>query len=157
MSSLASNDITITELESDRQSSAFPIKDLVIRGVISGVVIAMSASRSGVPISDESMIPIIVAILLMFCLELIMGIYTVMAKRTNLTGMLRNLLWVMIGNFFGLAFYGVFFVASMMTKLAFTTTNLSNKMIVINDIQLFTYTVHHGLNYANVLQCLLSS
>ncbi|MDE2422070.1 MAG: hypothetical protein KGO49_12925 [Gammaproteobacteria bacterium] len=147
MNYLSSNEIPITELESDSQASTFPIKDLIIRGVISGVVLAMSASRSGVPISDESMIPIMVAIMLMLCLELIMGVYTVMAKRTNITGMFRNLLWVLIGNAFGLALYGFFFVASMMTKLAFATTNISNKITNIDNIQLLAYTAHHGLNY----------
>jgi len=158
MSYLASNQITIPEMESDRQVSAFPIKDLVIRGVISGVVLAMSASRAAVPISDESIIPILVAMMLMLCLELIMGVYTVMAKRTNITGMFKNLLWVMIGNCFGLALYGFFFAASLMTKLAFAASNISHKTISIDGIQLLAYIVHHGLNYSsNLLQCLLSS
>ncbi len=157
MSYLSSNEISTTEMESDNQTSAFPMQSLILRGVISGIVLAMSASRIGAPISDESIIPICVAILMILCFELVMGVFAVLANRTNITGMFRNLVWVGIGNSLGFALYGFFFVANMLTKLAFAATNISDKMIGINDIHLLAYTAHHGLNYIpNLLQCLLS-
>jgi hypothetical protein len=133
MNLLASNQMTVTQMESDIQASAFPMKDLIIRGVISGVVLAMSASRVGAPISDESIVPISIAILMMFCLELAMGVFSVMAKRTNIKGMFRNLLWVGAGN-------------------------ISDKMIGMDNLKLLVHTAHQSLDYIpNLMQCLMST
>ena len=158
MNYLSSNQITVTQMESDTQASAFPMKDLIIRGVISGVVLAMSASRAGAPTSDESILPIGIAILMMLCIELVMGVFSVMAKRTNIKRMFRNLIWVGIRNGLGFVIYGIFFIASITTKLAFTTTNLSNTMTGMDNVKLLVYTAHQGLDYIpNLVQQLLQS
>lgn len=158
MNYLSSNQIDVTRMEPDTQASEFPLKDLIIRGVISGVVLAMSASRTGAPISDESIIPISIGILMMLCIELVMGIFAVMAKRTNIMGMFRNLIWVGIGNGLGFALYGIFFVASMTTKLAFATTSVSDKMIGMDNVRFLGYSAQQGLDFIpNLMQYLLPS
>ncbi len=147
MNYLSSNEIAVSHMESDTQKYEYSIKGLVLRGVISGVMLAMTATRSGAPVSDESIVPIAVVIIMMLGLELLMGSFSVMAKRTNLAGMLRNWLWIVLGNCLGSALYGLFFIASMTTMLTMATTNISDKMIGMAEVKMLAYTAHSSLEF----------
>jgi hypothetical protein len=46
----------------------------------------------------------------------------------------------------------------MTTKLAFATTNISDKMIGMDNLKLLVHTAHQSLDYIpNLMQCLMST
>jgi formate/nitrite transporter len=113
---LVADAITAAEVK-----AALPVKDLLIRGFLSGAFLAIATSLAFTvraqplaPIAAAVIFPVGFVLLVLLGLELATGNFALLpmgmaAGRVSLRELLRNWSWVYVGNLAGCLFYALFF------------------------------------------------
>ncbi len=162
MDYLSPNEVVTTMIESGAKKATLTIKDLMIRGALSGALLAISttlaitaATQSGMPISGALIFPIGFVMIMLLGLELLTGAFAVMpmafmAKRISLADLMRNWFWVFVGNFTGSVLYGLLFVAAitMMFTIPAPATSIADKIVGIAEMKTLAYAAHGGAGFA---------
>ena len=101
--------------------AALPVKDLLIRGFLSGAFLGIATSLAYTvraqplaPIAAAVIFPVGFVLLALLGLELATGNFAILpmglaARRVSIRGLLRNWTWVYVGNLAGCLFYALFF------------------------------------------------
>jgi formate/nitrite transporter len=101
--------------------SALPVKDLLIRGCLSGALLAISVTlayaavtQTKIPITGALVFPVGFVIIALLGLELVTGSFALvplayLEKKISASTMLKNLWWVFLGNLTGSVLYGVLY------------------------------------------------
>ena len=112
-------EVTTNMVESGTAKAALPARDLLIRGFLSGALLAFATSlavtasvQTGVPLVGALVFPVGFVIIVLLGLELVTGSFALvplgcLAGRTSISVMLSNLAWVFLGNLLGSLCYGV--------------------------------------------------
>jgi formate/nitrite transporter len=112
--------------------AALPVKDLLIRGFLSGAFLGIATSLAFTvraqplaPIAAAVIFPVGFVLLVLLGLELATGNFALLpmglaARRVSVVGLLRNWGWVYLGNLAGCLFYALFFYWAL-TSFGHTT------------------------------------
>ncbi len=104
---------------------ALPVKDLLIRGALSGALLGFATSlavtatvQTNVPLVGALIFPVGFVIIVLLGLELATGSFAILPlavsdKRLSVTAMLTNFGWVLLGNLIGSLFYACLFAAAL--------------------------------------------
>jgi formate/nitrite transporter len=99
--------------------SALPIRDCLIRGMLSGAILGISTTlailasiQTGVPLVGALVFPVGFVMIVLSGLELLTGNFAVVPlglldRRTRLRQLVSNFVWVFLGNLIGSVLYGV--------------------------------------------------
>jgi formate transporter len=104
-----------------KKKSELPVRDMLIRGILAGAflgyatsLVFMVTSQGLPPVVGAILFPVGFVILVLLGLELVTGNFALlptgwMAGTVRPTGLLRNLVWVYLGNLIGSLLYAVLF------------------------------------------------
>lgn len=162
MDYLPPNEVVAAMVELGRKKAALSIKDLLIRSMLSGALLAISttlaitaATQSGSSIVGALIFPVGFMIIMLLGLELLTGAFAIMpmaliAKRISLADLLRNWFWVFVGNFTGSLIYGLLFVAeiTMMFTMPAPETSIAGKIVSVAEMKTLNYAVHGYAGFA---------
>jgi formate/nitrite transporter len=114
-------DLVADAITASEVKAALPVKDLLIRGFLSGAFLGIATSLAYTvraqplaPIAAAVIFPVGFVLLALLGLELATGNFAILpmgviAKRVSMGGLLRNWSWVYVGNLAGCLFYALFF------------------------------------------------
>jgi len=104
--------------------SSLPVKDLLIRGALSGALLAISVtlallatSQTGLGLVGAFVFPVGFVIIVILGLELVTGSFSLVPLawfegKINFKAMANNLLWVFLGNLLGSVLFAILFWAA---------------------------------------------
>ena len=146
-------------VDAGARKAAVPIRDLLIRGALSGALLAVSttlaitaAAQSGAPIVGAIVFPVGFVMIVLLGLELITGNFALMpmaqmARRAGLRGVLRNWTWVFIGNLLGSMLYGILFAATLTMMFSEPATGIAGKIVALAEAKTLAYAAHGGSGF----------
>jgi formate/nitrite transporter len=120
-------DVVTSMINAGASKGALPVKDLVIRGFLSGALLGYAttlaiagAAQTGVPLVGALIFPVGFVMIVLLGLELATGSFALLplAWREGKLGfgaMTANLGWVLLGNLIGSVFYGLLLYISLTT------------------------------------------
>ncbi len=126
------NELVAEALKLAKKKASLPIRDMLVRGVLAGVFLGYATSLVMVimsqglsPIVGAALFPVGFVMLVLLGLELATGNFALLppgllAGEVRLSGLLRNWLWVYLGNLIGAVLYAILFY------LAVTNCGTSN-------------------------------
>lgn len=100
---------------------ALPVKDLLIRGCLSGALLAISVTlafsavtQTNLPLIGALIFPVGFVVIVLLGLELVTGSFALIPlafidKRISAAMMVKNLFWVFVGNLIGSVLYGILY------------------------------------------------
>lgn len=122
--------------------SALPVKDLLIRGMLSGALLAISVTlayvavaQTKVGITGAIVFPVGFVIIAILGLELVTGSFALIPlayfeKKISAATMLKNLGWVFVGNLVGSLIYALLYWAATSELGTSTTPGAIEQMLV---------------------------
>ena len=146
-------------VDAGARKATVPIGDLLIRGALSGALLAVSttlaitaAAQSGAAIVGAIVFPVGFVMILLLGLELITGNFALlpmaqMARRAGARGVLRNWTWVFIGNLFGSMLYGILFAATLTMMFSEPATGIAGKIVALAEAKTLAYAAHGGSGF----------
>ncbi|MGB8352461.1 MAG: formate/nitrite transporter family protein, partial [Chthoniobacteraceae bacterium] len=145
-------DVVTAMINTGASKGALPAKDLVIRGFLSGALLAYSTSlaisgtlQTGVPLVGALIFPVGFVMIVLLGLELATGSFALLplAWREGKLGfgtMSANLGWVLFGNLLGSVFYGVLLYVSLTTMGHNTdSSGVAAKIVAIAEAKTLGY------------------
>lgn len=137
--------------------SALPVKDLLIRGMLSGALLAISVTlayvavtQTQVGITGAIVFPVGFVIIAILGLELVTGSFALVPlayfeKKIGATTMLKNLFWVFTGNLLGSLIYAFLYWAATSELGTSATPGAIEKMLVaVAERKTIGYAQHGG-------------
>src|SRR6266516_7065524 len=118
-------EVVKTMLAVGNTKAGLSIKDLLIRGFLSGALLGFATSlaitatvQTNVPLIGALVFPVGFVMIVLLGLELVTGSFAVVPLavregRTSLRALLANWGWVFLGNLVGSAFYALLFTATL--------------------------------------------
>lgn len=135
--------------------AALPIKDLLIRGAMSGALLAISVTlayaavtQTNLPVLGAFVFPVGFVIIILLGLELVTGNFGLvplafLEKRINGSRMLKNLFWVFTGNLIGSVAYGVlYYLACSSTTDAVAPGSIEQMIVSVAEKKTIGYYQH---------------
>lgn len=135
--------------------SALPVKDLLIRGCLSGALLAISVvlacaavTQTKVPLTGAIVFPVGFVIIVILGLELVTGSFSLiplayLEKKISAGLMLKNLFWVFTGNLIGsLLFALLYWAASSEMGTLASTGAVEQMMVTIAEKKTIAYAQH---------------
>ena len=131
-----------TMLNAALTKSALPVKDLLIRGILSGALLAISvtlayaaSTQSGLPLIGAVVFPVGFVIIVLLGLELVTGSFAIiplafMEKKISGKLMLSNLFWVFMGNLLGSLLYAVIYWGAISMMGTVEASGAVEKMMI---------------------------
>lgn len=120
-------DVVENMVRTGAAKAGLPVKDLLIRGMLSGALLGIATSlaltatvQTGIPLVGAVIFPVGFVMIILLGLELVTGSFALvpLARIEGKTGtatLVSNLAWVFIGNFIGsIAYAGLLYVALTM-------------------------------------------
>jgi formate/nitrite transporter len=115
-------ELTAAMVESGAKKSALGTRDMLIRGALSGAILGFATSLADTvtvlsnPVVGDVLFPVGFIMIVLLNLELVTGAFALLpvgafAGRVNAAGVLRNWVFVYIGNFIGALIYAFLFAA----------------------------------------------
>ncbi len=145
-------DVVTTMINAGATKGALGVKDLLIRGFLSGALLGyatslaiMGATQTNVPLVGALIFPVGFVMIVLLGLELATGSFALLplAWREGKLGfgtMTANLGWVLLGNLLGSVFYGLLLYVSL-TMMGHTadTTGIAAKLVAIAQAKTIGY------------------
>jgi formate transporter len=131
--------------------SALSRRDLLIRGFLSGALLAFATSlaltatvQTGSPLVGALVFPVGFVMIVLLGLELVTGSFAVVPLariegKTTTARLLSNLFWVFSGNLIGSIFYGVLFGITLTAMGTDTPNPLAAKLVAIAESKTIGY------------------
>ena len=138
-------------IESGVAKAALPVRDLLIRGFLSGALLAFATSlavtatvQTGIPLVGAVVFPVGFVIIVLLGLELVTGSFALvplgcLEGRTPISTMLSNLAWVFFGNLLGSLFYGALLYICLTMMGANAPDAVAAKLIAIAEAKTAGY------------------
>lgn len=135
-------DVAANMLQAGISKSELPVKDLLIRGMLSGALLAISVTlayvavtQTKVPITGAIIFPVGFVIIALLGLELVTGSFALVPlawfeKKIGFNVMMRNLSWVFLGNLIGSILYALLYWAATSAMGSITTPGPIEQMLV---------------------------
>ncbi|HMV15677.1 MAG TPA: formate/nitrite transporter family protein [Chitinophagales bacterium] len=131
-----------TMLSAALTKSSLATKDLLIRGMLSGALLAISVTiaftavnQTSMPLMGAIVFPVGFIVIILLGLELVTGSFAIipiayMEKQISAKKMLNNLFWVFIGNLIGSLLYAILYWAAITTLGANDSSDPIAQMII---------------------------
>lgn len=135
--------------------SALPVKDLLIRGILSGALLAISVTlayaavtQTKIPLIGAVVFPVGFVIIVILGLELVTGSFSLVPlacfeKKISAGTMLKNLFWVFTGNLIGSVLYAfLYWIATSEMGTASTPGAIEQMLIAVAEKKTIGYAQH---------------
>lgn len=138
-------------IETGASKAALPAKDLLIRGFLSGALLAFATSlavtatvQTGVPLVGALVFPVGFVIIVLLGLELVTGSFALvplacLEGKISAKTLMSNLAWVFLGNLIGSLFYGLLLSVCLTTMGANAPDAVAAKLIAIAETKTLGY------------------
>jgi formate transporter len=151
MALVSPNQVVENMIQAGEGKAKLPVKDLFIRGVLSGAFLGFGTTlaftaeiQTGMGIVGAILFPAAFVIIILLGLELVTGSFAlipvaVMEKKVSVMKMLKNWFWVIIGHLIGAIFYAGLYVIAI-TQLGHVTDNgVAAKIIAVAEAKTLGY------------------
>jgi formate/nitrite transporter len=145
-------DVVRTMVSAGITKSQLSIKDLLIRGFLSGAILGfatnlavLALSQTGIGAVGAVLFPVGFIMIVLLGLELVTGSFSLLPLgysegRISMGTMLSNFAWVFLGNLLGcLAYAGLLFIALTMAGHAADTTGVAERFVKIASAKTLAY------------------
>ncbi|MFC7684882.1 formate/nitrite transporter family protein [Ureibacillus sp. GCM10028918] len=138
-------------IQAGADKAKIPIKDLVIRGILSGALLGFGTTlaftaemQTKIGIVGAVLFPAVFVIIILLGLELVTGNFAliplaVMDKKATVKEMLNNWFWVIAGHLIGGLIYAVLFVIAITNLGTVTDHAVAQKIINVAESKTLTY------------------
>ncbi len=147
-------EVVKTMLASGDNKAGLPVKDLLIRGTLSGALLGFATSlaitataQTNIPLVGALVFPVGFVMIVLLGLELVTGSFAVVMLagvdgRHNWPRVFANLFWVFVGNLIGSLIYGVLLYAVLTSSGSEAPSGIASKIVAIAEAK------NHGLRGA---------
>lgn len=144
-------DIVENMVKTGAAKASLPIKDLLIRGILSGGLLGIATSlavtagvQTGVALVGAVVFPVGFVMIVLLGLELVTGSFALVplalkAGRTTPATTIANLFWVFIGNLIGSVLYGALLYVSLTMTGAVSPDAVAAKLVAIAEVKTLGY------------------
>src|SRR3954447_12918160 len=145
MAIVSPNQVIESMVYSGEAKAKLPIKDLLIRGALSGALLGFGTTlaftaevQTGMGIVGALLFPTAFVIIILLGLELVTGSFAlipvaVMEKKATVSQMLKNWFWVIVGHILGGVLYAFLYIIAI-TQLGHVADNaVAAKIIAVAE------------------------
>ena len=141
-------------LASGESKAGLPVKDLLIRGMLSGALLGVSTSlaftavaQTNTPLVGALVFPVGFVMIVLLGLELVTGSYSVVMLagvdgRRGWGKVFTNLVWVFLGNLIGSVVYGLLLYAVLTTAGSEAPGGIAAKLVAAAEAKTTGYAAH---------------
>ncbi|HVZ64451.1 MAG TPA: formate/nitrite transporter family protein [Lacunisphaera sp.] len=134
--------------------AALPVKDLLIRGFLSGALLGFATSlaltataQTNTPLVGALVFPAGFVMIVLLGLELVTGSFAIttlagFAGRKSWAQVISNLSWVFLANLLGSVFYGVLLYATLTNAGSAAPTGIAAAIVKIAEAKTIAYAAH---------------
>lgn len=158
MDYVSSKDVATNMLNTAVTKASLGAKDLLIRGMLSGALLAISVTlayaattQTKIPLTGAIVFPVGFVIIVLLGLELVTGNFALVPlayfeKKINITTMMKNLSLVFLGNLIGSLLYAIlYWVAASEAGTIATTGAIDQMIIAVAEKKTIGYAQHGTL------------
>jgi formate transporter len=147
-------EVVKTMLASGDNKAGLPVKDLLIRGILSGALLGFAtslaitaAAQTGVPLVGALIFPVGFVMIVLLGLELVTGSFAVtllagVDGRHHWRRVLENLFWVFVGNLIGSLIYGVLLYVVLTNAGSEAPSGIAAKIVAAAEAKTTAYAAH---------------
>lgn len=147
-------EVVATMVEVGATKAQLPVRDLLIRGALSGAILGIATSlaittaiQTHLPIIGAVLFPVGFVMIVLLGLELVTGSFALlpvayMAGRTDFKGVIRNCSWVFLGNLLGSLCYAALLWAALTMAGSMPAAGIATKIIAIAEAKTIHYAPH---------------
>lgn len=145
------NQVIESMIQSGEEKAKLPIKDLLIRGALSGALLGFGTTlaytaevQTGKGIVGAILFPAAFVIIILLGLELVTGSFAlipvaVLGKKATISQMMKNWLWVIAGHILGSLIYAILYIIAI-TQLGHVNNNpVAAKIIAVAEAKTLGY------------------
>ena len=140
-------------LAAGKTKAGLPIKDLLIRGILSGALLgistslALTAAGQTVPLVGALVFPVGFVMIVLLGLELVTGSFAVVTlagvdKQRSFSQVFSNLTWVFVGNLIGSVAYGALLYIALTSMGTEAPSGIALKIISLAEAKTNAYAAH---------------
>lgn len=149
-------DAVRTMLTAGNTKSALPVRDLLLRGFLSGALLGFATSlaitaavQTGVPLVGALVFPVGFVMIVLLGLELVTGSFALvplagLQRTRSWPQVLANLGWVFLGNLAGSIFYGALLGISLTTMGTQAPAGVAAKIVAAAEAKTIAYAAAGG-------------
>jgi len=148
------HDVVATMLAAANTKAGLPVKDLLLRGALSGALLAVSTSlaltaalQTNLPLVGAVIFPVGFVMIILLGLELVTGSFAVTTLaavdgRRSWSQVTMNLCWVFVGNLIGSVAYGVLLYVVLTGMGTEAPSGIATKIIALAEAKTNAYAAH---------------
>ncbi|MEC1521098.1 formate/nitrite transporter family protein [Neobacillus niacini] len=145
------NQVVDSMIQTGEMKAKLSVKDLLIRGALGGALLGFGTTlaftaevQTGLGIVGALLFPAAFVIIILLGLELVTGSFAlipvaVMAKKTSVTQMLKNWLWVIIGHLAGAVIYAILYIIAVTQLGQVTNHAVAAKILAVAEAKTIGY------------------
>lgn len=149
-------------LASGEAKASLPVKDLLIRGILSGALLGFATSlaigatlQTNLPIVGALVFPVGFVMIVLLGLELVTGSFAVVTLaaadgRVSWGKAISNLFWVFTANLIGSLLYGVLLYGALTSFGTEPVSGVAAKIVAIAEAKTVAYAAHGAAGFATV-------
>ena len=151
LSLISPHQIIESMVQSGEAKAKLPIKDLLIRGALSGALLGFGTTlaftaevQTGMGIVGAVLFPTAFVIIILLGLELVTGSFAlipvaVLGKKATISQMIKNWLWVIVGHILGAIIYAILYIITI-TQLGHVNNHpVAAKIIAVAEAKTLGY------------------
>lgn len=142
MDYVSPREVTTSMITTAVMKSSLPVRDLLVRGILSGALLAISVTlayaaitQTKLPLAGAIVFPVGFVMIIILGLELVTGSFALIPlawfeKRISAKTMIQNLFWVFVGNLIGSVAYAFLYWAAMSEFGTATSSSPVEQMLI---------------------------
>lgn len=151
MALVSPNQIIESMIQSGETKAILPVRDLIIRGALSGALLGFGTTlaftaevQTGMGIVGAVLFPAAFVIIILLGLELVTGSFAlipvaVLGKKATVGQMVKNWFWVIVGHIVGSIIYALLYIIAI-TQLGHVTNNpVAAKIMAVAETKTLGY------------------
>ncbi|HVU25927.1 MAG TPA: formate/nitrite transporter family protein [Opitutus sp.] len=156
------SDVVKTMLAAGETKAGLAVKDLLIRGFLSGALLGFAtslaitaATQTGAPIVGALIFPVGFVMIVLLGLELVTGSFALVPLaaldgRSSWSQVVANLGWVFLGNLIGSVVYGALLHVVLTDFGTVAASGIGPKIVAIAEAKTTAYAAHGGAGMVTV-------
>ncbi len=161
MDYVSPKDVTTTMLNTAMTKASLPVRDLIVRGILSGALLSISVTlayaaitQTKLPLIGALVFPVGFVMIILLGLELVTGSFCLIPlaffeKKIPGKTMLKNLFWVFTGNLMGsLAFAFLYWAAASEFGTISSAGPIEQMLITVAEKKTIGYAAHGPAGFA---------
>src|SRR3954468_4090339 len=148
------SDVVKSMLSAGEAKAALPVRDLLIRGFISGALLGFATSlaltataQTNTPLVGALIFPVGFVMIVLLGLELVTGSFAITTlaavnQRQSWSHVFANLSWVFVANLVGSIVYGLFLYVVLTNMGTDAPTGIAASIVKITEAKTVAYASH---------------